>query len=274
MTMAIADAAKLESQSRPSGAEKPAFTVVSIRPSTSDRQAGPYFMPGGRFRAGAVSVKLLIRMAYSYGRNGPLMNHEFADAPAWIDTERFDIDATVDDVGSSDPVALLRLQALLEDRFQLRLRTQTRVRPLYDLVVLEDAGRRERQLRPSALNCPPPGGPPLPSAQPCGLDVGQGQMRGRGVELSYVALVLSATGSIDRRVRDRTGLRGQFDLDLRWAPEPFEIRGDTNDGAGARTSADPSIFTALEEQLGLKLQPSSAPMEVFVIERVERPAAN
>ena len=273
VTIAVAAPVRLATQSPPSASPKPTFTVASIRPSTSDRQAGPYFMPGGRLRASAVSLKLLIRMAYSYGRAGPLMNYELDDAPAWVDTQRFDIDATVENVGASDPLALLRLQALLEDRFGLRLRTETRVRPMYDLVV-GDTGRRERQLRPSALNCPPPGGPPVPSAQPCGLDVGQGQIRGRGVELSYVALVLSATGSIDRKVRDLSGLRGQFDLDLRWAPEPFEIRGDTGDRGAASTGTEPSIFTALEEQLGLKLQPSTAPMEVFVIERVERPTAN
>jgi uncharacterized protein (TIGR03435 family) len=270
ITTALADAVTPAAQSPPPGSSKPTFAVVSIRPSTSDRQAGPYFMPGGRFRASAVSLKLLARMAYSYGRSGPLMNYEFDDAPSWIDTERFDIDATVDSGGASDPVALLRLQALLEDRFSLRLRTETRVRPVYDLVVSADAPRRERQLRPSTLHCPPPGGPPAPAGQSCGIEMGQGQMRGRGVELPYVALVLSATGSIDRRVRDRTGLRGQFDLDLRWAPDPFEVRGD---GAAA-ASADPSIFTALEEQLGLKLEASSAPMEVFVIESAERPTAN
>jgi uncharacterized protein (TIGR03435 family) len=242
---------------------KPTFTVASIRPTTSTRQAGPYFMPGGRLRAGAVTLKLLMRMAYSYGRNGPYMNHEIQGGPDWIETERFDLEATVADSGSSDPVALLRLQALLEDRFSLRVHRESRELPVYDLVLAWPDGLPGPQLRRSSLSCPPVGSPAPPASaeqQACGARTAAGRLNAGAVELSYVALILSGQDVIERKVFDRTGVAGAFDVDLRWSIEP----GD----------GEASIFTALQEQLGLRLQSARGPVDVLVVDHAERPTEN
>ena len=263
-------------QAAPPRAARPAFTVASIKPTprTTEGQGGPYFMPGGRFRASGVTLALLMRVAYSYGRSGPLLPNELAGGPAWIDTDRFDLDAAVADSGTSDPLALLRLQSLLEERFRLRIREETREGPVYDLVLANTGLVTGPQLKRSTDACPPPGGAPPAASQRCGLDVAMGRMSGRGVELSYLALVLSGTGPIERRVRDRTGLRGQFDLDLVWSAEPLSGRTDANDAAAARSDGGPSIFTAIEERLGLRLQPARGPIDVIVIEGAERPTEN
>jgi uncharacterized protein (TIGR03435 family) len=243
--------------------------VASIRPSNTDRQGGPYFMPGGRFRATGVTMKLLMRIAYSYGRGGPLLDSEIVGGPSWLGTDRFDLEAALDNPVPSDPAALLRLQRLLEERFALRVRTETREMPIYALVEIEQ-GFPGRQLRLSTAGCPPPGTAPLPPGGSCGVDSAAGRMIARGVQLSYLAFVLSGTPAVDRRVVDRTGRLEFFDFDLSWAPMPVPDRP----ADAAPDIAGPSIFTALREQLGVALEPARAPQEILVIEDVERAIPN
>jgi uncharacterized protein (TIGR03435 family) len=97
-------------------------------------------------------------------------------------------------------------------------------------------------------------------------------MEGRGVEMSYLATSLSGVGPIDREVNDRTGLTGQFDFDMEWTPMRATDPLDAAGAAGA--SLGPSIFTAFEEQLGLRLRATQSPGDVFIIDRAERPSAN
>jgi uncharacterized protein (TIGR03435 family) len=98
-------------------------------------------------------------------------------------------------------------------------------------------------------------------------------MSGRGVQLSSLELVLSGLGPIERRVRDQTGLSGQFELELSWSPETPDLQAGQREGTPI-LDVGPSIFTAVSEQLGLRLEPSRAPIEVLVIDRVEQPTEN
>jgi uncharacterized protein (TIGR03435 family) len=244
--------------------EKPRFDEASIKPTKSERQSGPYFMPGGRFRASACTLRLLIRIAYSYGGKGALESHQIVGGPEWIDSERFDIDA-IAETGAVDPVALLRLQTLLEDRFKLSLRTETRQMPIYALVLARSDRTLGPRIQRSTIECVPGGTAPLRppsktadalSQTQCGLRSATNRLSGAGVEMSSLVRELSSSSSVDRLVPDETGLTGRFDLDLTW------------------TEFDPSIFVAIEEQLGLKLESRRGPVEVGVIDSVERPAPN
>lgn len=239
-------------------------------------------MPGGRVFADGVTLELLIRIAYSEGRTppGPVLASDIIGGPSWIDSERFHIEANVEGGGPADsgPVALLRLQRLLEDRFGLQMHTEIRDRPVYALVIAGSTGELGPRMRRAAAKCPAPGGAPPPSSQSssgpaCGIRTAAGRMEGRGVEMSHLAMTLSGAGPIDRTVYDRTGLTDQFDFDLEWTP--IAARGAEGiDGPAPATSMGPSLFTALQEQLGLRLEAGRLPGEVFVIDRVGRPSPN
>jgi uncharacterized protein (TIGR03435 family) len=261
--------------------EKPRFEVAAIRPSKSDQQGGPYFMPGGRFRARACTLRLLIRIAYSYREDGPRESYQILGGPDWIDSERFDIDATVDS-GAHDSVALIRLQTLLEDRFKLRMRDETRVMPIFALVAARSDRTPGPRLRRSTAACtasavfPPPPLPPDggPARETCGLRSAIDRMSARNVEMVSVARDLSGNPSVGRLVIDDTRLNGRFDLDLEWTPLPVVGTADTSpDAAMPPTDTRPTIFVALAEQLGLKLESRRGRVAVYVIDSVERPAA-
>jgi len=225
------------------------FDAVSIKPNTSGEFGGTSRTQPGRYQGVNVTLIRLISLAYR-----PVQ--DFEGGPEWIKTERFDVDARAE--GTPNQEQMLRmLRAMLIDRFKLAVRTDVRQRPVYALTL----ARRDRtpgpQLRPSDAPCP--GGPGT-----CGVRVESGVLTSKGITLARLASELSFVG---RHVIDRTDLPGAFEVDLKWTPEA---------GGAAPTSPDdlPSIFTAIQEQLGLKLEPATGPVEVLVIERAEKPSAN
>jgi uncharacterized protein (TIGR03435 family) len=177
------------------------------------------------------------------------------------------------------------LQALLVDRFKLALRTETRQMPIYELVVASRDGKPAPQLRPAQADCaaleaalatgtPPP--PPPPTGPGCGSGGRLGGLRFGGQPLTAFAGLLSRL--VQRVVVDRTGLPGNWELELTFSSDPSQLGLPPSVPAPPLPpNADPngpSLFTALEEQLGLKLQPTRGPVEVYVIDRVERPTEN
>jgi uncharacterized protein (TIGR03435 family) len=196
--------------------------------------------------------------------------------PKWIDVDRFDIEAkaATDFPRSSSgptPEMFSLVRSLLADRFRLIVHTETKDAPIYSLVLAKRDGRLGPQLRPTPPDCAAwlaargrPGAPPRPPVsgdRPCGVGrVAQGAIARTGVTMSQLADLVSPR--VNRVVRDRTGLAGYFDLDLQWTPEQ---KADTN---------GPSLFTALQEQLGLKLESSKDSMDVLVIDRAEKPTAD
>lgn len=245
------------------------FEVASVRPNTSG--PGGTFMrrlPGVGFEAGNVTPRDLILFAYDIQR------FYVVGMPAWIETERFDISART---GASVPppstgvsVEWLMVRTLLQDRFRLSVHTETRQMPVYALLLARSDGQLGPQLRRSQMNCmnaPAPGATVPANAERCAnRNNPPGVVSGVGREMP--SFVFPLAGYVQRAVVDRTGLTGTWDIDLTFNPDGL---------AGSPASPDdprPSLFTALQEQLGLRLEPSMGPVEVLVIDRIERPTAN
>ena len=270
---AIALVAPLLAQSVP----LPSFEVASVKPTSAGPPivgvwggAGLRFTPGGAFEANNVTLGSIIRFAYG------LRDFQTVGAPGWVDTDRFDIQARGPQ-GAVESDAPRRLQSLLAERFALKVRRETRNAQMYALVLARANGSLGPRLRPSQVEspgglgdggqCTPPGPPGPFNMRLCGVTMA------RLVDL-YLPMYAG------RRVVDRTGLTGGFDLAIYFDNRP--IPGVGPGGGLGRTppGADPtpddavSIFTALEEQLGLKLESKTAPVEVLVIDHVERPTPN
>lgn len=259
------------------GSQQPTFEVASVKANQSSELAVTIDIVGRRFTATNVALRELIRFAFD------VQSDRLIGGPSWIATERYDVNARADrDLpawGSSGPPvdALLMLRKLLAERFALIVRQETRGMPVYALVVARP-GRMGGDIRPSTLGCAtaPPGERPSLAADPtqpsCGMRIGPGQMVMGGTAMPQFANVLSSF--VRRVVVDRTGLTGLFDFRLSWTPEGMR-GGGAAPGAPPLPPIDPngaSIFAAIQEQLGLKLEPQQAPLEVVVIERIERPS--
>ena len=245
-----------------SPAQQPAarFEVASVKPNNTGAEASMSVPPRGSVAIVSVPLENVIVNAYG------IPPFRVLDAPEWIRRERFDISAKIPDEAAPEP--LLMLQSLLEERFKLRVHRETREQPTYTLVVARSDGRLGPRLKPSGADCATAATSSSafsPGAQCAGLfGVGPagGRIISRGQPLRRVVSVLSM--AVSRGVVDRTGLQGPFDVELDWS-------SDVSAGATGNT---PSIFTALQEQLGLRLEPSRGPVEVLVIDAVDRPTAD
>jgi uncharacterized protein (TIGR03435 family) len=258
------------------------FEVASVKPNKSgDGRVMLGMAPGGRFTATNVTLRMLIRNAYQ------LQDFQIAGGPNWLNSDHFDIVAKADrDVAPAQPGGppgplQMMLRALLADRFKLAAHNETRDMPIYALVLARSDGKLGPQLHPSATDCAAimaanraRGGPPaFPEAArpPCGMRMGPGQMSGGAFPLSQLASTLSVI--VQRVVIDRSGLTGAYDFDLTWTPDQT-LQGQPPPGAPAPPPIDPngpSIFTALQEQLGLKLDSQRGPVDVLVIDKAEPP---
>jgi bla regulator protein blaR1 len=238
-----------------------AFTVASIKPNrSSDDRFMLRFLPGGGLTATGVTLKMLIMNSYE------VAGYQIVGAPAWVGTERWDIEAKAEGVRGTlkrDELDAL-LQRLLEDRFELQIHRQSKKLPAYALVVAKGGPK----LRPHA---------PTDAARPSER-FGFGSAEGSDVPIPDLVRQLSL--GLGRPVLDRTGLEGRYDFTLEWTPAPDEF---TAAAIGLPTRAEPprptdpnhpSIFTALEEQLGLRLKSAQAPVEILTIDRVEQPSEN
>jgi uncharacterized protein (TIGR03435 family) len=273
----------------PAATERPAFEVASVKPNkTGDGRIMIMGQPDGGIVATNFPVAALIRLAYQ------LQDFQLIGAPDWIANDRFDIVAkpTVDrpatpPAGPPGETTRLMVQSLLAERFKLTAHPDTRALPIYALVMARADGKPGPGLRPSTIDCEAmrgagrgpgggagrgPGGPPAFGERPaCGTMMGPGTLMSGGVPLSQLIGPLSQAAH--RVVVDRTGLKGNFDIDLKWTPDQMPL-GPPPPGAPPLPAIDPngpSIFTALQEQLGLKLESQTGPVEVLVIDRVEPP---
>jgi bla regulator protein BlaR1 len=168
-------------------------------------------------------------------------------------------------------------QALLADRFKLTTHSETRQLPVYALIVAKKSGTLRPRLKPSSQRCgdpTKPAGQLAPGQTPCGMSGGSGRLDGRGITMAELAYYLSFVA--DRVVLDNTGLSEAFDLNLEWTLEPLTAEssaGGLRSGAGdGLAGSGPSLFTAVQEHLGLKLDPQTGPVAVLVIDRAEKPS--
>jgi uncharacterized protein (TIGR03435 family) len=264
-------------------ADSPRFAVASIKrnqsspaPNSIGAPMGAGYRSGGRFVAGNAPVTFLIQRAYA------VQSFQVVGGPSWIDSEGYDIEAKPE--GSTDQKRMwLMVQTLLADRFKLSMHRATRDLPVYDLLAgkggLKLPAPQEGDCAEVMTTFPGPGQPRV--APPCGpgiIGAGTGlNMEGINVSMPAVAKLLSSL--MGREVIDKTGFTGRFALHLEFAMDdalpglPGPASPDAS-GQPMDPNARPSIRSALQEQLGLKLQPSTGPVDVFVIDRVERPTGN
>jgi uncharacterized protein (TIGR03435 family) len=249
-------------------APKPQFEVASIKRNVSlTAERGGGFQPGGRFLMTRTDVRNLVRIAY---RSGPvLFPSQIIGGPDWSGSEQYDIEAKVDsELARKTPAELsqiqpLLLQSLLEDRFKVRVHREIRNQSRYALVVVRNDGKLGPQLKPSRADC---GGT---ASSNCATVARQGIFTSGGTAISSLSNYL-ASSVVHEVVVDRTGLQGRFEIQLEWLPDQ-----STSPLAGEIVASDkPSIFRALQEQLGLELKSERGPVEVYVIDHVEKPTEN
>jgi uncharacterized protein (TIGR03435 family) len=257
------------------GGQLPVFEAASVKANRSGEIGGDMrLQPGGSLTASNIPLVDLLQLAYGYPA------HRIDGLSGWALTERFDVVARGTaapgaPTGGIDRIAP-SLRALLAERFQLRTHTETRQAPVYELRLDRADGRLGPRLtqadredcramlsgrRPTAQQEPP-------NAPPCGIGTGNGFIRAGGIPLSQFADALGRL--LDRPVVDRTGVTGTFDAVLAFSPEgtlqlplpDIQPRLDPNAA---------SIFTALREQLGLKLDSGRGAVEMLVVDSVQRP---
>jgi uncharacterized protein (TIGR03435 family) len=286
------------------GADSLQFEVTSIKPHKSgDAAWGIMGQPGGRFTATNVTLRTLILNSYQ------LQDDQIVGGPSWLGSDHFDIVAKGEENlardrpprGQGPGDMQLMVRALLADRFKLTMHKETRELPIYALVMARSDNKLGSQLRLAAVDCQAlaaararggPGDPGAPGGAdrpgrdpgspiastpggrtPCGMRISGGTVVAGGSRISQLALVLSTW--VHRSVVDKTGLTGSYDIDLQWTPDqlPWGLGGDPS-AVALPPPLDPdrpSIFTALQEQLGFRLEAQKGPVEVLVIDQVGPP---
>jgi uncharacterized protein (TIGR03435 family) len=295
------NAPRVAAQAPQAAAPAPAFEVASVKPNKSGDGRVMLGNQPGRFTATNVTLRMLIRTAYQ------LQDFQISGGPNWLASDRFDIVAKIE-AGDQDampagppvpgqgPTRLqLMIRSLLADRFKLTVHTETKEEPIYALVLARSDGRLGPELKKSDTDCaalmaamrgrgpgrgmPPPGPPPPGERIPCGIRIGFGNMSVGGMTLAQFANSLGMF--VGRVVLDRTALGGSYDINLTWTPDqmpqrppgtpadqPVRVNGVDVDPNG------PSIFTAVQEQLGLKLDSQRGPVDVLVVDHAEHPVEN
>ena len=236
------------------------FEEASIRPNNSGASGSGTLNPrAGRFGAQNIPVIGLITYAYRLERFRVL------GGPEWIYSERFDVEGVAANRVTGDLRRMV--QSLLEERFGLRARLETRRLPTLELVRTRSNGTLGDGLRAAPQTCEERS----KAQDPCWLDIRPGNIRARGQDWRSIAAQMSTYSGAERIVVDKTGLTGEFDVTLQWVPEP-PPRSDAP--AVQSSSSGPTFLQALQEQFGLKLIDAEGDVEVLAIESVSRPSPN
>jgi bla regulator protein BlaR1 len=238
------------------------FDVATIKPnSANDNRFMIRPLLGGGLTITGVPLKMLIMEAFD------VRAFQVSGGPGWMSTERWDIEAKADGVQGRLPIGqtLQMLQALITDRFHLDVHHETKEMTIYALVV----GKNGSKLTPHA------GEPPQPTDR---LRVRPGSLSAK--QIGVAALARQLTLQVGRQVIDKTGLTGTYDFTLEWMPESGQggpesigLPPDARIPSPAESNG-PSIFTAVQEQLGLRLEAQKGPVDIIVIDRAEKPAEN
>ena len=233
----------------------PAFEVATIKPTGPDEPGKMLTIQGEQFRVVSFSLGELISFAYE------LHTTQLVDAPAWVDTEKFDIDAKPDTPGTPNDAQLkTMLKKLLVERFQLKFHQDKKILAVYAL---------EPGKSPQLKKADPDAGA-LPGFWFGG---GLGKLNVRNARMiDFTQFLQSAV--LDRPVVDQTNLQGRWDFTLNWTPDESQFGGMRVPPPSDKADAPPPIFTAIQEQDGLKLEPTRAEVPVMVIDKLERPSEN
>lgn len=271
------------------GGAKPSFEVATVKANTSGAgRVAILGSPGGRIASIGTPLRMLITYAYR------LRDFQVSGGPAWIATDRWDLEARAAEgsvpppTGFPDPNVpdgmALRMQSLLEDRFQLKFHKETKELPVYELTVAKGGSKLKLNEDQSPFRLPERGDEPPPRPQRGGtmprgnISMGRGNFEGRGVPFSALVQVLSQ--QIGRTIINKTDIgAGLYDFKLQWTPDVGQGGGPVGPPPPGveQLPVDPngpSIFTAIQEQLGLKLESTKGPVEVMVIDSVQKPTEN
>ena len=264
-------------------AQEPAFEVASIRPTPQSTQAAEIRpTPWGRFTASNTTAKSLVLRAYA------LVDAQLIGAPAWLNTERYDIDARAAAPPGGPEALMPMVRRLLVERFNLKAHTEMRELTAYALVFARRDSQLGSQIRPTSTDCTRAttltqdevraaardGWPPCGMAYfvnfttttAAGNNV---KMRVRRSGTTIPALATALQPALDRPVVDQTSLSGRFDVEYSYAPGPQTPGVESVFGPDA-----PQLMVALEEQLGLKLESRRMSVPVLVIDSIDRPSEN
>jgi uncharacterized protein (TIGR03435 family) len=255
--------------SAPQSAKGPRFEAASIKRNVSGSGASSWGGRGGRWTGTNITPLMLVTNAYQYE------SFRIAGAPGWMSSERYDISAVADSEAERTPVQAM-LRTLLAERFNFAAHTEMRSVQTYTLVRSRDDGLLGPRMKPWTIDCdalrkagqlqlPPPPRTIEDLATPrlCGMSAGGSTFRfytAGGRSIGDLARVLMS--ELNAPVTDRTGLSGLFEMALHWNADPSAPNADP---------ALPSLFTAIQEQLGLKLEARREPTEVLIIDRIDRP---
>jgi uncharacterized protein (TIGR03435 family) len=266
--MAMPSAAQVvaKPQTANPSAHLPTYDVASIKSGKSgDGSTLLYRLDG--FTATCLPLKFLIKEAYG------IEEDQISGAPNWVSSEAYDIEAKVDGADAAELERLsndqrkLMLQSFLGDRFKLKIHWETRQLPILALVIAKN-GPKLQEAKPDTY----PNGIKGPDGKPEGhagpMMWGRGRLTGQGIEIA--ALVPPLTQQLGRIVQDKTGIKGKYDVELRWTDDVAA----SPEGGPPSDSSGPSIFTAIEEQLGLRLDSQRAPVDVLMIDHIEKPSEN
>jgi len=272
-----------------SGAQQTAFIkqavyeVVSIHKYKPDGGSMTMFWTTDPDGFGMTHSQITGLICQAYGVN----NYQLSAGPDWVGSDLYDVQAKMDEETmnalralSPEQAKLARqhmMRALLTDRFKLAIHHETKQFPIYKLVVAK-GGPKLHEAKPiedSASGSKDSASKPGKGMMRMSFDAGA--MLLTAEELSIDALVGQLSGSLGSEVQNDTGLKGSYDFTLRWAPESMRLEAGSSSGSGNANVSDnaaPSIFDALQEQLGLKLESQKAPLDVIVIDHIEQPSEN
>src|SRR6185312_8508496 len=241
----------------------PAFDVASIKPSAPDTPLKVDFAAGGRLTISHATLRFLIKIAYD------VSDQQIIDGPGWMNSRRYDLEGKPRTPYGGDPAkmtpdqilvfhgpARLRLQRLLADRFHLELKQESQPMPIFALI----PGKSGSKLKPSS------------TTGDAEMTFNHSILQAKRVDMATLARFLSE-GQTGRPVIDETGIAGKFDFRLEWTPDPsldpLQAASQTPPG-----DAGISVFNALQQKLGLKLEPRTSPADALVVKRAELPTAN
>jgi len=283
LLIAISSVAALSQTQMP--AERAEFEVASIKPSAGGKERFESSKSPGTFHAGNMLLRALISQAYG------VRDFQIYGGPGWIDSDGYDIDAKREVAPQEDGLfdrgkiwadLNLRLRALLEDRCNLRVHRETKELPVYVLTVAKSGLKLQP---PSCVTVDPNN--PSPTLEPgksrpayCGNDdISRDGLRSTysGTGITMKSLVERLTNAMGRTVLDKTGYTEQFNATVQWTRDdpPGPSDPDSSNPVPPVNASGPSVFiAALQQQLGLKLESAKGPVEVLVIDHIEKPSAN
>jgi uncharacterized protein (TIGR03435 family) len=252
------------------------FEVASVRPNRSGETRLSFGGPPGRYEIVNAPLRTIVRVAHQ------VQDYQIVEAPGWIADERFDILATTPATSPAERAEMLR--NLLADRFSLRTHSERRDMPIFEMVLARSDGRLGPSARATDVNCaeraagrsggvPPPPPPGVPLDRPlCGLMLRPGALMAGAMTMGEFARALAP--QVNRFVADRTGITGFFDFDVQFTPDQTTPAPPGASPLPPIDSAGPSLFTALQEQLGIRLNATRGAVEVLVIDAISRPTAD